>query len=121
MKNTYKFDFAKNEFVFTGGDCKVLSGDDALKMWIEKILHTQLGAYKMYKTYGSNIQDLVIGSEYNREFAEAELKREIGEALLKNGDITSVNNIIISRNRKTLDVQVEITTIYGTRSEVYSI
>lgn len=60
MKNSYKFDFTDNEFVFVNGDCKRISGIDALKQWIEKILRTQLGVYAMYMTYGSNIKDLVM-------------------------------------------------------------
>lgn len=75
----------------------------------------------MYNTYGANINDLVIGGTYNRDFTEAELRREIEVALLKNDDIISVDGIIITWNKKKLDVDITITTTYGKESEVYSI
>ena len=121
MKSSFKFDFTDNEFVFVNGDCKRISDIDALKQWIEKILRTQLGAYAMYTGYGSNIKDLVIGSAYNRDFTDTELKREIEEALLKNDDILSVESIDISRNRKTLSVNISITSTYGKESAVVNI
>ena len=121
MKNAYQFDFTKNEFVFTNGDCKVLTGRESLKQWIEKILRTQLGAYAMYTSYGSNINDLVLGSAYNADFTDTELKREIEDALLKNDDILSVDRIEITRNRKSLSVDISTTTVYGKESEVYGL
>ena len=120
MKSSYKFDFTNNEFVFNNGDCKVVTGADSLKQWIEKMLRTQIGAYSMYTSYGSNIKDLVIGSAYNRDFTDTELKREIEEALLKNEDILSVDSIDISRDRKTLTVDISITSTYGSESVVYN-
>ena len=47
--------------------------------------------------------------------------REIEEALLKNDDILSVESIDISRNRKTLSVNISITSTYGKESAVVNI
>ena len=55
------------------------------------------------------------------DFTDTELKREIEEALLKNDDILSVESIDISRNRKTLSVNISITSTYGKESAVVNI
>ena len=49
MKNTFDFDFKNGEFRMENGNPVVLSGIDALKMWIKKYLRTQLNRYSIYK------------------------------------------------------------------------
>ena len=122
MKNTYKFDFKKGEFVFENKDAVVLTGVDALKQWIEKCIRTQLNRYAMYKGtgYGANIEDLIIGHSYNLDFAESELRREIETALLKHEDIYTLENFKTTKNDALLSIEFTITTKYGMLSEVYS-
>ena len=76
------------------GNPVVLTGIDALKLWIEKTIRTQLNRYSIYKgrQYGANIEDLVIGKTYGIDFAESELRREIEIALLKNEDIHNMDS-----------------------------
>ena len=85
MKKTFDFDFKAGEFRMKNGNPVVLSGIDALKLWIQKCIRTQLNRYSIYmgKQYGANIEDLVIGKSYNFDFAESELRREIETALLR--------------------------------------
>ena len=66
MKNTFDFDFKNGEFRMKNGNPVVLTGIDALKLWIEKTIRTQLNRYSIYKNrqYGANIEDLVIGKTY---------------------------------------------------------
>lgn len=49
MKEAYKFDFEKGEFVFKNKDAVVLTGYDALKQWIEKCIRTQLNRTRCIK------------------------------------------------------------------------
>ena len=85
MKKTFDFDFGNGEFVIKDGNPVILSDINALKLWIQKCMRTQLYIYSIYKDkqYGANIEDLVIGKSYNFDFAESELRREIETALLQ--------------------------------------
>lgn len=122
MKKTFDFDFKAGEFRMKNGNPVVLTGIDALKLWIEKCIRTQLNRYSIYKgnQYGANIEDLVIGKSYNFDFAESELRREIETALLQNEDIQSMSSFSVEKTGSTLDISFTLITVYGKVSEVYT-
>lgn len=122
MKKTFDFDFKAGEFRMKNGNPVVLSGIDALKLWIQKCIRTQLNRYSIYKgkQYGANIEDLVIGKSYNFDFAESELRREIETALLQNEDIQSMSSFSVKKTGSTLDISLTLITVYGKVSEVYT-
>ena len=107
---TYLFDFDKGDFVIRDGKLIECDGIEAIKVWIEKILRTEKGRFKIYDDteYGCHLEDLIIGNSYTPEFIEAELKREIEDALLLNSQITSVTNFKISREKNSLIVEMEV-------------
>ena len=107
---TYLFDFDKGDFVIRDGKFVECDGVEAIKVWIEKILRTEKGRFMIYDNteYGCHLEDLIIGNSYTPEFIEAELKREIEEALLLNSQITSVTNFKISREKNSLTVEMEV-------------
>lgn len=109
---TYLFDFEKGDFVIRDGKLIECDGIDAIKVWIEKILKTEKGRFRIYDDtdYGCHLEDLIVGINYPIEFIEAELKREIEEALLLNSKISSVNNFKITRTRNNLIVEMEVYT-----------
>ena len=119
MKNTFDFDFANGEFVMEKGKVVVLTGRDALRLWAEKVIRTQLDRYEMYsgKKYGAYIEDLVIGKTYNFDFVESELKREIETALLRHEDISAVTGFSAERNGTALNIYFTLETIYGKITE----
>lgn len=122
MKKTFDFDFKAGEFRMKNGNPVVLSGIDALKLWIQKCIRTQLNRYSIYKgkQYGAKIEDLVIGKSYNFDFAESELRREIETALLQNEDIQSMSSFSVKKTGSTLDISLTLITVYGKVSEVYT-
>ena len=122
MKKTFDFDFKSGEFNMKNGNPVVLEGVDALKLWIQKCIRTQLNRYSIYegKQYGANIEDLVIGQSYGKGFAESELQREIEEALLRHEDILSLGDFSVSTKRKLMEVSFTLATTYGELSEVYA-
>lgn len=122
MKNTFDFDFKKGEFLMKNRNPIELSGIDALKLWIEKCIRTQLGRYAIYSgtRYGANIEDLVIGKSYEFDFAESELRREIEEALLQNEDIERIENFTAEKNGTELIVRFTLLTVYGKVKEEYA-
>lgn len=109
---SYLFDFNKGDFVVRDGKLAECDGMDALKVWIEKILKTEKGRYWIYDgtEYGCQLEDLIIGNTYTLEFTEAELKREIEEALLRNPSILSVSNFLLTRTHNSITVQLEVKT-----------
>lgn len=115
MKNTYNFDFKQGEFILNNGSVSVLTGIDALRLWIDKTLHTQTGRYSIYssKNYGANIEDLIIGKSYGFDFIASELKREIETALLQHEDILSINNFTVQKSGTVLEVSFTLKTVYG--------
>lgn len=107
---SYMFDFENGDFVVRDGKLIECDGIDAIKVWIEKILRTEKGRYPIYDNteYGCHLEDLIIGNSYTAEFIEAELKREIEDALKQNPQITSVTNFNITRNTNAITVTLEV-------------
>lgn len=121
MKDTFLYDFKACDFVMENGDPVMVSGMDALKVWITKILHTQLNRYDIYAgtSYGANIEDLVIGKGYSAAFIQSELKREIETALLQNADIEYVSDFTLTKEQDKLDISFTIGTVYGEETYIY--
>lgn len=113
--NTFNYDFKQGEFVMQNGQPQVIDGINAIKLWIEKCIRTQLGRYYIYKDkdYGIDIDDLMVGKVYTSSFISAEIKREIERALLLNPEITRVSNFNASLKKDKLTVEFTVTTIYG--------
>lgn len=121
MDKTFQYDFKTGDFVMENGSPKELEGTQALKAWIEKCLRTPLNRYLLYKnyTYGAYIEDLVIGNTYGQGFTDAELRREIENALLQNSDIKAVTNISISREHSKMYIDIKLQTTYGEEEYTY--
>lgn len=107
---SYIFDFTTGDFALRDGKLIECDGISAIKVWIEKILRTGKGRYPIYDNteYGCHLEDLIIGNSYTAEFVEAELKREIEDALKQNPQITSVTNFNIIRNKNAITVTLEV-------------
>lgn len=121
MKDTFLYDFKKGDFVIKDGNPVIVSGIEALKVWIDKILHTQLNRYKIYNgtSYGANIEDLVIGKSYGRAFTESELKREVEAALLQHEDINNIMDFDITYDKDRLNISFTLETTYGKEGYSY--
>ena len=107
---SFLFDFVSGDFALRNGSLVECDGLDAIKVWIEKILRTEKGRFNIYDNteYGCHLEDLIIGNSYTAEFIEAELKREIEDALKQNPQITSVTNFNITRNTNAITVTLEV-------------
>ena len=107
---SYIFDFTTDDFALRDGKLIECDGISAIKVWIEKILRTEKGRCPIYDNteYGCHLEDLIIGNSYTAEFIEAELKREIEDALKQNPQITSVTNFKITRNKNAITVTLEV-------------
>lgn len=114
---SFLFDFKKGDFVLKDGKLVVLEGIEALKMWIIKVIRTEKFRFRIYENtefendeqYGVMLEDL-IGSNFDREFIEAEIEREVTEALLLHEYIVSVDEWQFERNSKKMTVSFAVTT-----------
>lgn len=107
---TYLYDFDKGDFVVLDGKLVECDGVEAIKVWIEKIIRTEKGRFPIYDEteYGCHLEDLIIGNNYTVEFIEAELKREIEEALLQNPQISNVSGFELTRDANSITVTLEV-------------
>lgn len=123
LGKSFLFDFNTGDFVLKDGKLVEVEGIEALKIWIQKILKTEKFKFKIYETgetneYGVTLLDL-INKGYPTYFVQAEIQREITEALLMNPEINDISNFIFARETRGLAVTFTVDSIYGsTENEV---
>jgi len=107
------WDYVNNLPVFRRGEPVVVTGKEAVKVWIWKALHTARYRYEIYSwAYGNEFESL-IGQAYTPTLKEAEAPRYLREALTTNPYITSVTNIAVDFAGSRLAVSGRVETIYG--------
>lgn len=110
----YAWDFSRNSFIYNDdGSIKVVSRNEAIKVWVYKVLQTErfrYGAY--YDDYGLDLGKF-IGKVPNNAINANELYNAIKEALLVNPYILAVNDIKIEQENKKIILNLEIITVYG--------
>ena len=114
------FDFQKGDFIIINGRPKMTVGSERIKNWVQKILNTQKGRYKIYNGtgYGINIEDTFVGKNYNRDYIRSEVKREITEMLTANEDIVSIDNFNMEVDGSLLTVSFTVNSVYGDINDV---
>lgn len=113
MLQEYAFDLEKNEFKLRNGKHYLVSGNEALKIWVKKALMTERFRYDAYSNgYGSELESL-IGAVLTNSERQSEIKRMIIEALMVNPYIVSIDNIEIVFDGSKLIANIELTSIYG--------
>lgn len=115
----YAWDFETDKFRYDGnGNHILLTGNDALKVWIYKALKTERFDYLAYSwQYGIELKPF-IGKVMGVQERYSELKRVITECLMVNPYIKSIDSFDITNEGHGENVQLTIglTTIYGTVS-----
>ena len=117
LGKSFLFDFSKGDFVVNDGRLVVTDDTTAVKVWVEKILRTEKDRYAVYKglSYGTSIEDLIIGTNYNISFTESELKREIEESLIQHPYISGISNFILIRETSGITAEFTVVLKDGTR------
>lgn len=107
------WDFERDVPIFRQGEPVVVSGKEALKVWIWRAIRTPRFRYEIYTwAYGSEFESLV-GQAYSDAVKTAEAPRYLRECLLVNPYITAVKNITVSFESAKLTVAGTAVTIYG--------
>lgn len=106
---SFLFDFNQGDFVLKDGKLIPAEGEEALKIWIEKVLRTDKGKYPIYSTeYGVSLEDLIIGHNLPLEFIKSEVKREVTETLMTHPDITSISDWKLEKSSSRLMISFQV-------------
>ena len=115
---SFLFNFSIGDFPLKDGKLQVITGIDALKVWIEKVLRTEKKKFRIYDEYGVSFE--VLNTKHPYMFIQAEIQREITEVLSKNSDILSIDNFSFALEKRTLIVSFEVNSVYGLISQEVS-
>lgn len=109
----YAWDFEHDTFIMEDGKPRVVTENEALKVWIYKTLKTERWRYRAYdNAYGVELEQF-IGQTTNTADTSIEVKRYIEEALLINPYIHTIDEITFSNDRDILEFNITLTTVYG--------
>lgn len=109
----YAWDFTNNDFLLIDGKFQIVTGTEALKVWIWKALRTPNSIYSAYSTsYGSTMDDLV-GKGYSSELIESEAQRIVWECISYNSHITGISSFSVDTSRDVLTVTFTAETDQG--------
>ena len=112
----YAYDFEKNELLLDkNGDTYMVTGNEALRIWIFKALTTERCHYTAYSSaFGSEWQEYLAGSAMAGEVLKLELERYIVEGLMVNPYIKRLDNFVFENTHTGVTVTFECTSVYGT-------
>lgn len=114
------FDFETEQLKTRGGQYYYVEKNEALKIWIWKVLHASRYTYLAYSTdYGNEIHTL-IGRYLAKKLLYSELKRMIEDALLCNPYITSLSDFQIEQKGSNVECIFSVNTIYGHVAQAYT-
>lgn len=107
------WDFERDTPIFRGGEPVVVSGKEALKVWIWRAIRTPRFKYEIYTwAYGSEFESL-LGQAYTDAVKTAEAPRYLRECLLINPYIKDVKDISVTFEAGRLTVKGTVVTVYG--------
>lgn len=102
------WDFDLDSPIINNNDFVIVSGLEALKVWVYKTIKTTRFKYLVYSNaYGTSIKNS-IGKVLTKS-VEMELRKEIIDALLINKYIDRVNILTLNLIDTTLNIELEIT------------
>lgn len=113
MLKEYAWDFDKNDFLLKDGKFQIVSGIEALKIWIWKALKTERYRYLAYSfDYGSEI-DTLTGKAYTKGIMKSEIERYLKEALLISPYIKAVGDILVNISGSSITIEFNVNSVYG--------
>lgn len=107
------WDFERDIPVFRQGEPVVVSGKEAVRVWIWKALRTPRYQYEIHSwDYGSELESL-IGQPLSAALKAAEAPRYLRECLLINPYITALRDVSVGAAGDRLTITGTAETIYG--------
>ncbi|OHW61374.1 hypothetical protein EUAN_22240 [Andreesenia angusta] len=114
MAREWAWDFEKLDFKTKNGKMYKVEGNEAVKIWIWKLLNTQRYRYMIFSwDYGHEMEDLI--GKYTRGFTESEAERLVKEAVESNLSdyVLEMKDFDIQLVEDTLSVAFTAITPYG--------
>lgn len=112
-------DWEQGCFALRDGKPYLISGAEALKIWVKCALHGESVRY-LYSAhsgdYGNQLEEL-LGESVDRGILENRVRREIRETLLISPYITGVDDFVFSRKGSGVTVRFAVHTLYETLEE----
>lgn len=110
----YAWDFNTDKFLYDGdGHHIVVTGQEALKVWIYKALKTERYVHEAYSwSYGIELKPF-IGKVMGVKERYSELRRVIVECLMVNPYIRSIDSVTFSQDGPSVTCRITLTSIYG--------
>lgn len=111
----YAYNFDTNDFIVDPmtNDLVVVTGIDALEVWIYKVILTDRFEYPIYSwDYGTELTELV-GQKFSKGLTESEAFRYIKEALMINPYINDVDNLGVTFDGDTVTIKIAVDSVYG--------
>lgn len=109
----YAWDFKNNDFLLIDGKFQIVTGTEALRVWIWKALRTPNSIYEAYSSsYGSKMDDLV-GKGYSKDLVESEAQRIVWECISYNSHITGISSFSVDTSGDILTVSFIAETDQG--------
>lgn len=111
----WDMDWEQDSFALRNGQPYLVSGDQALKIWVRRALHIQSQRFEYTAwsfDYGNELGTLW-GYAGNRGILESLLRRYIREALLVSPYIKEVGNFFFSYEDSKVAASFSVTTVYN--------
>lgn len=107
------WDFTSGTPIFSGGRPLIVTGAEAVKVWIWKAIKTARRRHDIYTwDFGCEAEELV-GQAFTPAVKESEAVRYIKEALAPNPYITDVQQVDVTFSGTELTIRCAVSTIYG--------
>lgn len=113
----YAYDYEHNRLKLDAhNQTYLVTGNDALKIWIYKALKTERFQCLAYTDQYGNESQSLLGTAIDQDIAYVEIKRFIIEALMFNDYIKEIRGFVFERLHSGVKATFEVITIYGTMS-----
>lgn len=112
----YAWDFVNNDFLLVDGKFQIVTGTEALKVWMWKALNTPNSRYKAYSSSYGSTMDSLVGQSLSPALIESEAKRIVWECISINSHITGMNNFSVDMTSDILIVNFTALTDQGEMS-----
>lgn len=108
---SFLYDFEKGDFVIRNGRLVEVHGIESLKVWIEKVIRTEVDRFRIYKGTGYGVGlEKVIGSNLPEELVEGEIERKITETLTEHPHINRIERWWFERDGRRLRISFRVIT-----------
>lgn len=92
---------------------QIVSGKEAIKVWIWNCLHTERFRYPIYSwNYGAELEQY-IGDAVTEEFLQTDCEAEITEALKVNKYISDIEDFNVSFSGTKINITFRVITTFG--------